>query len=176
MDDLRQADADVGSSRADFAAFFAVEAEQLTRFCWMLTLDADEAADLAQEVMERAFRRWDQLGADGNNPAGWIRTVAVNLSRSQWRRVRRFRALAPRLARSSSQREPVNDPDLADALRSLAPRQRQVVALRYWADLPLDDCAGAMGISVGSVKQHLARAHRNLAAVLDPTILEELVL
>lgn len=176
MDDLRQTDIDVGPARVDFSTFFAAEAEQLIRFCWMLTLDADEAADLAQEVMERALRRWDLLGGPGHNPAGWVRTAAVNLSRSQWRRVRRFTALVPKLARPPVQREPVSDPDLAHALGALAPRQRQVIALRYWADLPLHECAVEMGISVGSVKQHLARAHRNLAAVLDPTIIEEFVL
>jgi len=56
----------------------------------------------------------------------------------------------------------------------LALRQRQVIALRYWADLPLAECAMEMGISLGSVKQHLARAHRNLAAAIAPAILQDL--
>ena len=160
----------------DYSDFFRNEADQLLRFCWMLTLDGEEAADLAQEVMERAYARWDDLGAADQNPAGWVRTVAVNLSRSRWRRVRRFASLKPRLAGPSTVGQVASDPDLARALQGLADRQRQVIALRYWADLPLRECAAEMGISLGSVKQHLARAHRNLASILDPSTVEELVL
>lgn len=160
----------------DFPDFFRAEADQLLRFCWMLTLDAEEAADLAQEVMERAYTRWDDFQAPGQNPAGWVRTVAVNLSRSRWRRVRRFRSLLPRLVSRPAVTAVASDPDLAVALDGLAARQREAVALRYWADLPLAECAHEMGISLGSVKQHLARAHRHLAATLDPAVLEELVL
>lgn len=160
----------------DFSDFFRSEADQLLRFCWMLTLDADEAADLAQDVMARAYERWDELERADQNPAGWVRTAAVNLSRSRWRRVKRFRSLLPKLVISAQTAVVVNDPDLANALFGLALRQRQVIALRYWADLPLADCATEMGISLGSVKQHLARAHRNLAATIDPAVLQELVL
>lgn len=160
----------------DFSEFFRTEADQLLRFCWMLTLDADDAADLAQEAMERALERWPKLDAPDQNPAGWVRTVAVNLSRSRLRRLRRFAALKPRLAAASSANTVASDPDLAAALAGLAIRQRQVVALRYWADLPLRECADVMGVSLGTVKQHLARAHQKLAASLDPTMIEELLL
>jgi len=161
----------------DFADFFRTEADQLLRFCWMLTLDADEAADLAQAAMERAYERWDDQQGSGQNPAGWVRTVAVNMSRSRWRRLKRYAALLPRVAPGSAVIDAVaSDPDLAAAVSGLALRQRQVVALRYWADMSLKDCAAAMGISVGSAKQHLARAHRHLASVLDPASVEELVL
>lgn len=160
----------------DFSDFFRAESDSLLRFCWVLTLDADEARDLAQEVMERTWQNWDRFSEPSENPAGWIRTVAVNLSRTRWRRVRRFRSLMPRLAPDVAQRASASDPDLRSALDLLAPRQRQVVALRYWADLPLHECAAAMGITLGSVKQHLARAHRNLAVSLDPNTLEELLL
>lgn len=161
----------------DFATFFASQSDPLVRFCWLLTLDRDAAADLAQEVMERALRDWDRLGGPGQNPTGWTRTVAVNLHHSRWRRMRRLADRLPRLVTSArSEPDAIADPDLAVALASLAPRQRQVVALRYWADLPLRDCADEMGVSLGSVKQHLSRAHATLAARLDPSMLEELTL
>lgn len=161
----------------DFTVFFRTESSRLVRFCWLLTLDHETAADLAQEVMERAYQRWDQLGGPGENPVGWTRTVAVNLANSRWRRLRRLTERLPRLAHSTATSPPrVADPDLAAALRALALRQRQVVALRYWADLPLRDCADTMDVSLGTVKQHLARAHQHLAASLDPSMLEELAL
>ena len=52
--------------------------------------------------------------------------------------------------------------DLVAALRSLSRRQREVVVLRYLADLSESDVAEALGCSVGSVKTH---ASRGLAAL-----------
>lgn len=159
----------------DFNEFFRTESDRLLRLCWLLTLEREAAADLAQDVMQRAWERWDQLGQPGQHPQAWARTVAVNLSNSRWRRMKRLTERLPRLVDS---RQPVrlSDPDLAAALATLPPRQRQAIALRYWADLPLRDCADAMGVSLGSMKQHLARAHDRLARELDPSTLEELTL
>jgi RNA polymerase sigma-70 factor (ECF subfamily) len=116
------------------------------------------------------------LSEPESNAAGWVRVVATNLARSRWRQLRRAsRSLFP--PRSREESHPVSDPGLLAALEQLAPRQRQAVILRYWADLKLEDCAEVMGVSVGSVKkQHLARAHDRLAAMLDRSELEELTL
>lgn len=58
--------------------------------------------------------------------------------------------------------------DLVQALSKLSKRQREVVALRYLADLDDQTVALTLGIAVGSVKQHAARG---LAALrLDPSI------
>jgi RNA polymerase sigma factor (sigma-70 family) len=55
------------------------------------------------------------------------------------------------------------------ALDQLPARQREVVVLRYWMELPGADIAAAMGISVGSVKSHTARAMASLARLLKET-------
>ena len=54
-------------------------------------------------------------------------------------------------------------------LRSLSRRQREVVALRYLADLPEADVARALGCSVGTVKQHASRGLAALRVALGPT-------
>lgn len=125
--------------------------------------------------MEKAWERWDELGGPGHQPAAWARTVAVNLSNSRWRRLKRLRDRLPKLA-AEPRRPTVADPDLALALEALPLKQRQAVVLRYWGDLPLRDCADAMDVSLGTVKQHLARAHGRLAKELGPSSLEELTL
>jgi DNA-directed RNA polymerase specialized sigma24 family protein len=53
-------------------------------------------------------------------------------------------------------------------LRGLSRRQREVVALRYLADLPETDVARALGCSVGTVKQHASRGLAALRAALGP--------
>jgi RNA polymerase sigma-70 factor (ECF subfamily) len=143
----------------DFEDFYRGERIALLRLCYLVTLDADAAADAAQEAMLRAFTRWETLS--GQRPAAWVRTVALNLCRSRWRRLQRDLRLAPRAFTVEAVPE-VRDPDLLAALGDLPRRQREAVALRYWADLSVEECASMMGVSPGSVSQHLARARKAL--------------
>jgi RNA polymerase sigma-70 factor (ECF subfamily) len=156
----------------DFTRFFEDSSPGLLRLCFLTTLDAEAAADAAQEAMARAWRDWGRVGAEGSDPGAWTRTVALNLCRDRWRRARvagehRPERPAPRL-------DDLPDLDLQRALGGLATRQREAVVLRYWADLDLAGVAHAMGVSVGSVKQHLARAHRRLATELGDAALDDL--
>lgn len=159
----------------DFDEFFRRESDGLVRMCWLLTLDRDAAADVAQESMARAWARWGELTEPGSNPAGWVRTVATNLARSRWRRLRTASRALPK-GRAGPAASVVSDPALLAAIHKLSPRQREAVILRYWIDLKLDDCAEAMGVSVGAVSQHLARAHDRLAELVDRSETEELTL
>ena len=52
-------------------------------------------------------------------------------------------------------------------MRALPHRQAQTAALRFVYDLPIADIARTLGCSEGTVKQHLSRARRSLAATLD---------
>lgn len=56
-----------------------------------------------------------------------------------------------------------HDPELWAAVATLAERTRQVVVLRYVADLPEADIAAALGVTRGTVATLLSRARRNLA-------------
>ena len=129
--------------------------------------DLSEAEDVVQEAFaravqhERKFRRTD-------NPEAWLRTVAVNLCRSRWRR----RILGDRLQRQAHR--PEVQPDLsADhvmlvaALKQLPEAQRQVIALHHLADLPVHEVATAVGAPVGTVKARLSRGRAQLARILN---------
>ena len=145
----------------DFEEFYGAERVALLRLCYLVTLDADASADATQEAMLRAFSRWETLS--GQHPAAWVRSVALNLCRSRWRRLQRELRLAPRTFILGTAPEP-RDVDLLTALRGLPRRQREAVALRYWADLSIEECASTMGLTPGSVSQHLARARQKLRA------------
>ena len=160
----------------DFDSFFREEAEGLARLCWLLTLDRADASDLAQETMTRAWEHWDELSQPGSSPRAWVRTVATNRAASRWRRIRRLRSRLPLIGTPSSV-DPawVVDPAMLHALKALPLRQRQVLILRYWGDLTIASCAEMLDVSVGTVKQHLARAHAQLASDLGPVNLEEML-
>ncbi|HYJ68569.1 MAG TPA: SigE family RNA polymerase sigma factor [Nocardioidaceae bacterium] len=130
--------------------------------------DLGEAEDVVQEAFaqaiqhERKFRRTD-------NPEAWLRTVAVNLSRSRWRR----RIVGDRLHRRTHRSELV-EPDLSpdhvvliEAMRQLPEVQRQVIALHHLADLPVNEVAQAVGAPVGTVKARLSRGRAALAELLS---------
>ena len=144
----------------EFDAFYHEHRGSLVRLCFLTTLDLEVAADAAQEAMLRAFSRWATLREE--MPLAWVRTVALNLCRSRWRRAQRELRLLPRLY-SVSAPPPAPDVDLIAALRSLPRRQREAIVLRYWGDLTVEQCASAMGVTAGSVNQHLNRARSTLA-------------
>lgn len=127
----------------------------------VVTLATDSRAaaeDAIQEALARAWERGDVERLDR-----WILTVALNLTRSRWRRHRRELALAkgePAVEADAS------NVDLHRALRSLPRRQREVVVLHYLMDLPVAEVAEVVDRSEGAVKNALFNARRSLAAVL----------
>lgn len=89
-------------------------------------------------------------------PARWRSTSAATAGaacrgRSGWRHVP---------TRWTARADDLPDVDLQRALRALPVRQREAVVLHDWADLDIAGCAAVMGVSPGSVKQHLARVRR----------------
>lgn len=116
-----------------------------------------EAEEVAQETLARAFVHWWKIR---DYAEAWVVRVAGNLAIDSWRRTRRLQHGA---APDSLAPEPdVARVDLHRALHTLSRRQREVLVLRFLADLPEADVAKALGCSVGSVKVH---ASRGLAAL-----------
>lgn len=99
---------------------------------------------------------------------GW--SVSSNLAIDRWRRTHRGRSRAVATELVDLQPDPARV-DLQRALDGLPRRQRDVVVLRYLADLSEADVAAVIGCSVGTVKSNASRARAALRAVL--TIEEE---
>lgn len=157
-----------GSEGAEqqFRTFFGVERDGLLQMCWAVTLERELARDVAQETMARAWAAWGELSAPESRPAAWCRTVALNLIRSHWRRVRTERdaALPPVLHAELD----VQDIDLVRALHRLSARQREAIVLHHLVDLPVHEVATSMGIGESSVKEHLQRGRIQLERRLAP--------
>ena len=124
-----------------------------------------EAEDVVQEAFVRGLDHPRQLlGAD--NPEAWLRTVAVNLARSRWRRAQRVIGLAPRLVEKPSDGDTEDNVVLLQALRRLPAGQREVIALHYLADLTVEQVAHTLGVPTGTVKARLSRGRAALSALL----------
>lgn len=134
-----------------------------------VTGDPVEAEDAVMEAFARAVNaRRSFLAAD--NPEAWLRTVAVNVTRTRWRRNRFFRDVSHRLAVGGAYDDLPDDRlALLAALRQLPAAQREAIALHHLADLPVHEVAEAVGAPVGTVKARLARGRAALAVLLaDP--------
>lgn len=128
------------------------------RVAYRLLGQRDDAEEVAQETLARAYARWRRV-ARYDEP--WVARVASNLAIDTWRRRRPSGPLPVDGAGPGDVAVLVSERHaLVQSLDRLSRRQREVVVLRYLADLPETDVAAALKTSVGSVKQH---CHRGLA-------------
>lgn len=159
----------VSADASGFAELFTAQFEPMKRLAYLL--GADDPENVAQEAFVRLHRRWGRL-RDQAKALPYLRATVTNLSRSRLRHlrvVRRTEPLAPVDAASAETQALAahqHDP-LWTALGELTHRQRQIIVLRFWLDLPLADIAATLDISVGTVKATLSQAAAKLRAALQ---------
>jgi RNA polymerase sigma-70 factor (ECF subfamily) len=158
----------VEADRIDFSTWYAREREGVVRSLLVIGGDPEVARDAVAEAFSRAYERWHRVAAM-DSPTGWVYRVALNEIR---RRERRRRIEARLLRRRADPRPaappPDVDPELWDAVAALPRREREVVVLRYVADLREREVAEALGISEGAASAALVAARRRLARTLGP--------
>ena len=134
------------------------------------------AEDAVQEALARAWERGER-GELIRSPRPWITRVALNLLRSNLRRMLAERRahdwLAPLLLRDPVETSPHQSVDIRRALAALPRRQREATVLRYYLGMDVAQVAWALRMSEGSVKTTLHRAGRTLALLLEESKSEE---
>jgi RNA polymerase sigma-70 factor (sigma-E family) len=144
----------------------------LVRAAALLVGDVATAEDVVQDSFIAMHRTWWRL-RDTSRALPYLRRVVINRSRS----VLRHRAVTERHAPTAApelRSAEENALALAErssvlaALSTLPCRQREVVVLRYYADLSEAEIARTLGISRGAVKSHASRAKDSLREVLRP--------
>lgn len=130
--------------------------------------DLAAAEDATQEAFIELCVRWNRISRY-DNPAVWVRRVAINKLRKVHRSNTRRAVALLRLVSDERVAPPPNEPDtsLLAALRALPPRQRVAAVLFYVEDLSIAEVASTMGISQGAVSQHLNRARTTCRAHLE---------
>ena len=130
--------------------------------------DFATAEDAVQEALVRAWIRSDRGDVIDSLPA-WVAVVAMNLTRSGWRRATAERRARARLASAvaSDDLRNVDRVDVQRALAGLPRRQRQIAVLRYFLQMDTREVADALGVSEGTVKNSLSKARDALAAHLQ---------
>jgi RNA polymerase sigma-70 factor (ECF subfamily) len=151
--------------RTAFERFCHDEYAGVVRAAYLVTGDRQEALDLAQEAFARAYERWRAVSGY-QEPAAWVRRVAINLAIS-WRRHERVRASTPVPRRDDVLQQPdLPDPELLEALHALTAAQRAVIVLRFYADRSIEDVARDLHKRPGTVRaltsQALTRLRRTI--------------
>jgi RNA polymerase sigma-70 factor (ECF subfamily) len=152
----------------DFSSLFRAEYLSLVRAFFLLTADAAEAEEIAQEAFARAFERWDRVSRM-ESPSGYVYRIGLNLNRHRLRHlgVRARRALAMR-------RDPVSDErpelriEIAEAIASLTRGQREAFMLVEWLGVSVEDAARILRLAPASVRSRVHRARTTLRDRLDP--------
>jgi RNA polymerase sigma-70 factor (sigma-E family) len=161
--------------RPDFDSFVAHSTDALLRAAYLIVWDLPEAEDLVQETLLKVARRWHRVRRM-ERPIAYARRILVNLALSgAARRGRRRRELTGEAMPDRPEPVAVESPaidahdELMRALADLPPRQRTVLVLRYFLDLPEAEVAAAMKCSLGTVKSTSARALARLERTLRTT-------
>ena len=140
----------------------------LYRYAYLLTGNHADAEDIAQQTWVKAYRSWSRVrGSD--SPTAYLRRTLTNTYLSQKRpKASRLEVLTdepPELGAAPPGTE--DRMVLWPHVKSLPPRQRAVVVLRYYEDLSEEQIADALGCSRGTVKSTAHHALKTLRAALD---------
>jgi len=147
-------DGDAGQA---VAALYQMHYRSLVRLAALLVSDLATAEDIVQDSFAAVHSMWHALpdtDTDTDAALCYLRQSVVRRSRSVPRP-----QLAGILLPGSA---------VVSALRALPVRQREVLVLQYFADLPEAEIASATGMSAAAVRSHAAQAVSSLHAVLDP--------
>ena len=135
----------------------------------------DDAEDLTQQTFERALRAWDRFDSRRTAVGTWLLAIARNLLTDH------YRAAVPESVSVPLQDVPPGElpayngagpslglePELAEALDGLEQRDREILALRYGADLTGPEIVELTGLTLANVQQIISRSLRKLREALE---------
>ena len=135
------------------AALYRLHYPALVRLAALLIPDLATAEDIVQDAFAAVHGRW-HAQPDTDAALAYLR----------WSVVHRSRSVPPLGEPAADTGEPGSA--VMSALRALSAHQREVVVLRYFADLPEAEIASATGMSMAAVRNHAAQAMSSLQAGL----------
>ena len=170
-----------------FRELYVAYRDRVYNVCYRVTGNATDALDAAQETFGVLFRRIGDFRFESRF-SSWVYRIAVNTSIDLKRRAatRTWASLDALQAPSSGRQVEIADEDLEGpqasasrheledevqrAIDRLSPKMRAITVLRYLEGLSYDEIAETLGISLGTVKSRLSRAHAALDRELTPVL------
>ena len=163
--------------KARFEAIWAEHSLKVRAYC-IRRVAEHEADDVCAEIFLVIWRRLDEVPLPPQTLLyiyGIAGKVVSNHTRSFRRRARldeklRNLAVAPPADPAFLVVQGSDDAAVAAAVRSLSGKDREIVMLYAWEDLPREDIAQIMGMTRSAVDQRIHRSYQRLARALEPLI------
>lgn len=153
----------MGEHDHDFTAWYQEAHPKIVTSLMLTTGDVHAAQEAADEACARAYARWKRVSAMAS-PTGWTYRVAFNVLRRRWRRATLEQTLL--LKRPPTTTMPAPAGESWDVVKTLPPRQRTAVVLRFVGDLTEAEIADVMGVTRSTISATLVAAKRNLCRML----------
>ncbi|MBI5382232.1 MAG: sigma-70 family RNA polymerase sigma factor [Opitutae bacterium] len=170
----------------EFPAFMRRYQDMVYATAARLLGNETQAEDIAQEVFLKAYERWTDLRT---SPAagGWLKTVATNMSLNHLQRYRKRWRFFSEMTRRDDDAGADDQPEIEfaapdqffsgmdqserrawvdEALQELPEHQRVPLVLYHYEDLPYDEIAAKLGVSLAKVKTDILRGRATLARLL----------
>ena len=156
----------------DFDALYRDARDDVFAYTATLLRDSAAAEDVTAQAFERAYKRRSRVDARRGSPRAWLFGIARNAALDELRR--RKRAATAEMPPPAHEPTPDEAAQLAaerDAVRralgKLGARDRELIALKYHADLSNAEIAEVVGVSVSNAGTLLNRAMNKLREAFD---------
>jgi len=160
----------MAESDTAFAEYYATRAEVMRGTAYLLCGDWHRAEDLVQSAFTKLYLAWDRVNRHEVLDA-YVRRIIVHgyvdqRRRGWWHRERVAETVPEHAVPAAGTDDRLV---LFDALARVPRRQRAVLVLRYWLDLPVAEVADLLDCSQGTVKSQAARGLQTLRDLLPDT-------
>lgn len=146
------------------------------RFCTALLGNRAEGEEVAQETLVAAFRGMATFRGDGS-VASWLFTIARRMCarriETRVRREKRLRLVSPPLAQGAPDQQLEREQAarrIREALSHLKPSERDVLVLRYQAELNYQDIGNVCGIDAATARKRASRGLARLRTILSKEV------
>jgi RNA polymerase sigma-70 factor (sigma-E family) len=153
---------------ASFQSYVASRGHALARMAYLLSGSHANADDLVQAALAKAYARWPHISTL-DSPDAYVRRILANQHVSWWRSRRRewLTDHTPEVVMPDTAVAHATADLLRQGVRSLPPKQRAAIVLRYYEDLDDAAIADALGCSVNTVRSQISRALASLRGRCD---------
>lgn len=149
----------------DFSEYVAARRTRLVRTVVLLGCPHADAEDIVQTALLRCYRSWGRV-TRADNPDGYVHRVLVNVLADA--RSRRWNGEVPTdvLPDSAGVDDDLTGFAVRRALLAMTREHREVLVLRFYADLSERDTAAVLGVAPGTVKSRTSRALQALSPLV----------
>lgn len=143
--------------------------DDLMRMCCVWLGDTSQAEDAVQETFVKAYRAMEKFRGESSEKT-WLMRIAVNTCRSMrrsWWSRHVERSVTPDMLADVIPAAAQEDASLMEEVLRLPSREKDVILLYYYQDMPVREVAKALGIGVSAVSMRLKKARAHLKGMLE---------